>query len=197
MKFLGTTLLFMGKIFRRLKMYLYRPMFEKYGSNFHFDPNGLYSFSNITVGNDVSLGYKPILMAGKSKIVIGNKIMFGPEVVLIGGGHNTSVIGKSMYDVHEKRPQDDLGVILEDDIWIGARATILRGVVVGRGTIVAAGAVVTKSTPPYSVVGGIPARVIKFRWSVEEILAHEREIYKETERLKDSDIRYNFKKYGK
>jgi acetyltransferase-like isoleucine patch superfamily enzyme len=114
--------------------------------------------------------------------------MFGPQVVLIGGGHNTSVVGRFMVDVHEKRPEDDRGVVIEDDVWVGCRAMILRGARIGRGSIVAAGAVVTKPVPPYSVVGGLPARVLKRRWDVETILRHEAELYPEGERLARADL---------
>jgi acetyltransferase-like isoleucine patch superfamily enzyme len=54
-------------------------------------------------------------------------------------------------------------IVIEDDVWIGARVILLAGVSIGRGAIVAAGAVVTKSVPPYAIVGGIPARLIKMR----------------------------------
>ena len=64
-------------------------------------------------------------------------------------------------------------MIFEGDNWIGMNATILKGVTIGRGCIVAAGAVVCKSTPPYSIVGGVPARVMKMRFSPEEIETHE------------------------
>ena len=67
--------------------------------------------------------------------------------------------------------------MIEDDVWIGTRATVLQGVTIGRGTIVGAGAVVTKTVPPYAIVGGMPARVIRFRWDVETILEHEKTIY--------------------
>lgn len=51
--------------------------------------------------------------------------------------------------------------------------TLLSGVTIGRGAIIAAGAVVCKDVPPYSIVGGVPARVIKFKWSIEQIFQHE------------------------
>jgi maltose O-acetyltransferase len=125
----------------------------------------------------VNLGDRPILLASLSKIRIGNKVMFGPEVMILAGDHNTSVVGQFMYDVSWKRPEDDRDVTIDDDVWIGSRAIILRGVVVGRGAIVAAGAVVTKNVPPYSMVGGVPARVLKFRWDVDTILRHEEMLY--------------------
>jgi acetyltransferase-like isoleucine patch superfamily enzyme len=175
--------LFASRAWRRILMYLYRPLFAKHGRNFVFDPFGLYTFGTIFVGDDVNLGYRPILMAAKSTIRIGNHVMFGPEVVLIGGGHNTSVVGEFMTKVHVKRPEDDLGVIIEDDVWIGARAIILRGVTVGRGSIIAAGAIVKRNVPPYSVVAGVPAKVIKFRWNVDTILEHEQRLYSAESRL--------------
>jgi acetyltransferase-like isoleucine patch superfamily enzyme len=82
-----------------------------------------------------------------------------------------------MIDVHDKRPDDDLGVIIEDDVWIGARAIVLRGVTIGRGAIVGAGSLVTKNIPPYAIAVGSPAKTIKFRWDVETILEHEAKLY--------------------
>lgn len=158
-------------------MLILRPLFGSYGSGFSFDSDGFYSYKNIHVGNNVSLGLRPILMAELSEIRIGNHVMFGPEVVVIGGGHNSTVIGRSMATVHEKTGNEDLGVVIEDDVWVGTRAIILRGVCVGRGSIVGAGALVTKSVPPYSIVGGNPATVIKFRWDIDTILAHEEKLY--------------------
>ncbi|MGD0548583.1 MAG: acyltransferase [Terracidiphilus sp.] len=158
-------------------MYLLLPLFKEHGSNIWFDPDGVYSFENIILGSDVFLGLCPTLIAAKSVIRIGNKVMFGPQVTVVGGRHNTAEIGRFMTDVTEKRPEDDLGVVIEDDVWVGTRAVILRGVTVGRGSIVAAGSVVTKNVPPYAIVAGCPARVIKFRWDVESLIRHEEMLY--------------------
>jgi acetyltransferase-like isoleucine patch superfamily enzyme len=168
---------FIMALYRKAFTVMRLPLFAGHGRNFHFDPFGFYSYKNIFVGDDVILGSMPILMAEKSHIRIGNKVMFGPHVVLIGGEHNTSMIGRFMFDVHDKRPEDDLGVVIEDDVWIGARAIILQGVTIGRGAIVAAGAIVTHNVPPYAVVAGGPARVKRFRWQPETILSHEERIY--------------------
>lgn len=193
----GRTLYLFSRIFTRIRMYLYRPLFGSYGRNFWFDPTGQYSFHTIHVGDDVSLGTRPVLIATKAKIVIGSKVMFGPEVTIRGGNHTTSLVGRFMVDVKdsEKLPEDDLGVIIEDDVWVGTRAIILHGITIGRGSIVAAGAVVTQNVPPYSIVGGTPAKVIKFRWNVESILSHEELLYPVDQRLSKSYLEECTKRY--
>jgi acetyltransferase-like isoleucine patch superfamily enzyme len=164
-------------------MLLLRALFGGHGPGFSFDPDGSYSFANVFVGSDVSLGYRPVLMAALSEIHIGNHVMFGPEVVVIGGGHNAKVVGQFMTRVKVKSGDEDLGVVIEDDVWVGARAVILRGVRVGRGAIIGAGSVVTKSVPPYSIVAGNPAKVVRFRWGTDTILEHEEKLYRPNDRL--------------
>lgn len=186
----GRIFLMSKRIKRRLLMLLLRPLFGNYGMNFWFDPEGSYSFENIHIGNNVFLGTKPILSASRSQIVIGNNVMFGPEVNILGGNHTTIYKGRFMVDVHDtdKRPEDDLGVIIEDDVWVGTRALILHGVTIGRGSIVGAGSVVTKSVPPYAIVAGNPAHVKRFRWSIEDILIHESKLYPLEKQLTRVDL---------
>ena len=71
---------------------------------------------------------------------------------------------------------------IEDDVWCGANVTILKGVTIGRGSIVAAGAVVTKSFPPYSIIGGVPAKLLNHRFTKEQIIEHENIVYSKEER---------------
>ena len=176
---------FLGCLRRGLLMVAYRPMFASHGRNFRFDPAGDYSYSTIHVGHDVHLGMRPTLNATRSTIRVGNKVIFGPEVTIRGGNHRTDLVGRFMFDITEaeKRPEDDLGVVIEDDVWIGTRAIIMSGVTIGRGAIVGAGAVVTKSVPPYAIVGCVPAKVLRFRWNVETILRHEAILYPAQQRL--------------
>lgn len=178
MRIVSKLIRFLVKAFRLLLMYLYRPLFIKHGRNFVFDPFGHYSFSTIEVGDDVFIGPRACLSASESKIVFGNKIMLGPNVTMMGGDHNISVIGKYMYDVKEKLPENDLPIIVEDDVWVGTGAIILKGVKIGRGSIVAAGALVIQDVPAYSIVGGVPAKIIKMRFSEEQIKSHEIQIRK-------------------
>jgi acetyltransferase-like isoleucine patch superfamily enzyme len=169
-------------------MYVLRSLFAAHGRRFVFDPFGLYTFSTIFVGNDVSINARPTLMARHSEIHIGNKVMFGPEVMIIAGNHNTSVVGDFMSDVTHKRPEDDQDVVIEDDVWIGSRAVVLKGVVIGRGAIVGAGAIVTRSVPPYAVAVGVPARVVGFRGNVDAILRHEAALYSDDRRLTREEL---------
>ena len=90
------------RAWRRARMILLRPLFWSYGSGFLFDPDGFYSFRNIFVGDDVSLGSHEVRMAALSEICIGRHVMFGPEVVIIGGGHNAKVVGRFMKSVEKK-----------------------------------------------------------------------------------------------
>ena len=170
-------------------MLFLRPAFQCYGKHFRFDPDGYYTFEHIKVGDDVSLGTGAILLATESRIIIGNKVMFGPNVIVVGGNHNTSPLGRFMYDVLEKRPEDDQDVIIEDDVWVGSRAVILKGVRIGRGSIVAAGAVVNRDVLPYTVVGGVPARIISVRFNdMQTLLEHESALYPPERRLSQCDL---------
>lgn len=166
-----------NRVRRRAQEWLMQGLFASRGKNLRFDPNGYYSFKNVSVGDDVALGRGSVLMASGSRILIGNKVMLGPEVMIVAGNHNTAVLGRAMADVKRKRPGDDEDIIIEDDVWVGARAIILKGVIVRRGAIVGAGSVVTQEVPPYAIVCGNPARVTRFRWTVDEILEHEKELY--------------------
>ena len=80
---------------------------------------------------------------------------------------------------NEKLPNNDLPVVIEDDVWCGANVTILKGVTIGHGSVVAAGAVVTKSFPPYSIIGGVPAKLIKMRFSKGEASQNDKKLYGE------------------
>jgi len=162
------------KIYKKLLMYALRGQFKKHGKNFVFDPFGVYSYKNIEVGDDVFIGVNPTLLASESGIFFGNKIMLGPNVTMIGGDHNHTQIGKYMYDVKEKLPENDLPIIVKDDVWIGAGAIILKGVTINEGAIVAAGSLVINDVPSYSIVGGVPAKVLKNRFTKDELIEHKK-----------------------
>lgn len=173
----GEGLLLFRRVWRRIRMLMMRPLFKARGRNVLFDPDGHYSFATIEVGDDVFIGPGAFLVASESHIRIGKKVMLGPNVTVLGGNHRSDVLGQYMADVRAKRPEDDLGVTIEDDVWVGAGAIILHGVSIGRGAIVAAGAVVTRSVPPYVIVGGCPAKVLRRRFLAEDVARHESLLY--------------------
>ena len=100
--------------------------------------------------------------------------MFGPNVTFMGGDHRVDVLGKYMIDIKTKLPENDQPVIINEDVWVGANVIILKGVTIGEGSIIAAGSLVTKDVEEYTIVGGIPAKILKRRFSKEEIITHNR-----------------------
>ena len=116
----------------------------------------------VTIGEHCLINHNNLIQAGKSSagsITIGNFVHTGVNVVLLGFNH-----GFYTRDIPTKK-QDylDAPIVIGDDVWIGAGAIILAGVTVGKGAIIAAGAVVNKDVPEYSIVGGVPAKVLKMR----------------------------------
>ncbi|KAL1836110.1 hypothetical protein VTK73DRAFT_5200 [Phialemonium thermophilum] len=107
-----------------------------------------------------------------SLVIIGDRVQMGPNVSIYSAGHETSVLSRIKF-VEFGHP-----IWIEDDCWIGGGVTILPGVRIGKGSTVGAGAVVTKSIPPYSVALGAPARVVKKLQTVEEELADEKNPYR-------------------
>ena len=135
-------------------------------------------WENIIIHNHVSIGDNAFFMTTNAKIEIHDHVMLVPGVTVITGGHRWDIIGRYMDTIteDEKRTEDDKDVIFMGDNWIGANSTILKGVVVGKGAIIAAGAVVTKNVPDYGIVAGVPAKVVKYRFDKEKIIVHEKMI---------------------
>ncbi|MPN39359.1 putative acetyltransferase [bioreactor metagenome] len=100
--------------------------------------------------------------------------MFGPNVSMHSGNHRTDIVGKYMKDVKldEKRPEDDLDIVIGDDVWIAAGAIILNGVSIGEGSIIGAGSVINKSVPPYTIVVGSKSQKTWKRWDEYTIEFH-------------------------
>lgn len=137
---------------------------------------------NLSVGDGTSIPKGSTIYCTEAPLTIGRKVIFGPHPTIITGDHRTDIIGKYIIDVTvgEKLPENDAPIIIEDDVWCGANVTILKGVTIGHGSIVAAGAVVTKSFPPYSIIGGTPAKLIKMRFTEEQAKENDRLLYGET-----------------
>ena len=101
------------------------------------------------------------------KVELGQYAMLAPHVVIVGADHRFDLPGVPM--CFSGRPEL-LPTVIEADVWVGFGAILIAGVRIGRGSIVAAGAVVTRDIPPYEIWGGVPARKIRGRFGTEEEL---------------------------
>ncbi|WP_428465524.1 CatB-related O-acetyltransferase [Photobacterium minamisatsumaniensis] len=120
-------------------------------------------------GDEISRNWEPRWEI--DKLYIGDYVCIGAEVViLMGGNHTHRTDWFSLYpfmETIEESYQSKGDTLLDDGCWIGMRAMIMPGVHIGEGAIVAANSVVTKNVPPYTIVGGSPAKAIKQRFSTE------------------------------
>jgi acetyltransferase-like isoleucine patch superfamily enzyme len=123
-----------------------------------------YMVTPCSISPDLEAGPYSFLNKGcliEGRVKIGKYCMFAPEASIIGSYHVTNIPGLPI--IFSGRPEIKK-TIVDDDVWVGYRAIILAGVHIGRGAIVAAGAVVTHDIEPYTIVGGIPAKPIGKRF---------------------------------
>lgn len=111
----------------------------------------------LSVGHRTQLGQRSVL---GGEIEIGDDVLMGPDVVMMAVSHEFSDIN---IPINQQGQSEEQKITIGSNVWIGTRVIILPGVKIGDGSIVGAGAVVTKSFPPYSIIGGVPARLIKSR----------------------------------
>lgn len=136
-----------------------RPLFLAAGRSLLIDYGCYFRYPwRISIGEFTTINrgcsFYPGLLGEDGFIKIGNRVSFGPEVKLFAAGHDYSDL--NLADVA-------IDIIICDDVWIGGNSVVLPGVHIGRGCIVGAGSVVTRSLPPYSVAVGSPAKIIKKR----------------------------------
>lgn len=115
----------------------------------------------IHIGNNCTINHNNILWAGKKDAVIkiGNNVMTGPNVQIYAFNHGTEMCEIPMID----QCYTEKDVIIGNDVWIGGGSIILPGAKIGNGVVVAAGSVITKELPEYTICGGVPAKPIKTR----------------------------------
>ncbi|MEA5503465.1 acyltransferase [Halotia wernerae UHCC 0503] len=113
---------------------------------------------NIEIGENCSINPFTIIY-GHGGVKIGNDVLIAAHTIIIPSNHNFSSLDKPI----RIQGNTSLGIVIEDNVWIGAGCKILDGVTIGQGSVIAAGAVVNKSIESYSVVAGVPAKLIKKR----------------------------------
>lgn len=116
----------------------------------------LQTRDEIVIGDHTGLNPYVVIYGN---VRLGRYNMIAPHVMLAGGNHGFEDVNRPM----KLQTAPERGIETEDDVWIGANAVVVDGVRIGTGAIVAAGAVVTRDVPPYAIVGGNPAKLIKYR----------------------------------
>jgi len=118
----------------------------------------IYYPQNLSIGRNVAINDN-LWVNASGGVEIGNNVLIGPSVIIHSANHNFERTDIPIREQGHTRAK----VVIEDDVWISARVTILPGVTIGKCSIVAAGAVVNNDVEPYTIVGGIPARILKKR----------------------------------
>lgn len=140
--------------FKYLRAIVCKPLFKKFGENVDIGPEvDFFNVKNSEIGDHSGIGaYSSI-----GTVKIGSYVMMGTHCLLISQNHRFSDLTIPMC---QQGFQHDEPIIIEDDVWIGSRVIILPGVRIGRGSIIGAGAVVTKDVESHTIVGGNPAKII-------------------------------------
>lgn len=161
--------------YKMIYFLLMRAFYGHLGKNVFVSPlASIRNHSQVSLGNRSVINRNSViwaqLIAGENfqlnpgaciygKVVIGNDVMVAPNVVMAGGNHGMALGKESMTD----QASTSVGIRIGNDVWIGANSSILDGVNIGDGAVVAAGAVVNKDVEANSIVAGVPAKKIKMR----------------------------------
>lgn len=157
-----------------LRKQIFKRKWRKMNPNNFTNAEDLFDSDLVSVGDYTYGGLRVLTYNKHNRLYIGRFCSIAQEVMFVlSGDHYVNHISTYPYKVwllKEKNEGVSKGdIVLDDDVWIGFRATIMSGVHIGQGAVIAAGAVVTKDVPPYAIVGGVPAKIIKYRFS-EDII---------------------------
>lgn len=142
---------------RMIRRSLCSSLFDNCGNNINVEKKASFGTGvGIIIGNNSGLGVNCIV---NGPLSIGDNVMMGPDVAILTSTHNYKTINVPMSEQGCEVSPVEIG----NDVWIGMRSIILPGVKIGNGAIIGAGAVVTKDVPDFAVVGGVPAKVLKYR----------------------------------
>ena len=145
-----------SRIAKKIRYLFAKMILKSCGKNVNIERNACFNPS-VIIGNNSGIGIRCEL---NGPVVIGDDVMMAPDVIIYTSGHCFERTDIPMMLQGGTEPKE---VIIGDDVWIGRRAIILPGVHIGKGSVVGAGAVVTKDVPEFTVVAGVPAKVVKSR----------------------------------
>lgn len=148
--------------------------FLQVGEGFKWGKNWRVRKGVLTIGDFVFIGPDAHIIY---PTVIGDLTLLAPGVHIVGDDHGFTAVGEPMRLSPPEIDSRKLLTTIEAEVWIGQRATLKHGIHVGRGSIIATGSIVTKDVPRYAIVAGNPAKVIRMRFTQDEIDQHEKKIY--------------------
>lgn len=145
-------------IFRIIRSFIAAHLFETAGEKINIEKGANFGTGKgIKIGNYSGIGVRSYI---RGPLEIGNYVMMGPEVIILTSSHRFESLETPMCFQGGHKPKK---VTIGNDVWIGTRVIILPGVTIGDGAIIGAGAIVTKDIPACAIVGGNPAKIIKYR----------------------------------
>lgn len=161
-------------MFYSLSKQLFKRKWRKLNPKNFTNAEDLFDPECVDVGDYTYGGLRVLTYSKNNKLKIGRFCSIAQDVMFVlSADHYINHISSYPYKVwimKEKQEGVSKGdIIVDDDVWVGFRSTILSGVHIGQGAVIAAGSVVTKDIPPYAIVGGVPAKIIKYRFSPDMI----------------------------
>ena len=139
--------------------------------------------SNMEIGENCIIQDKLNFITNKGRLLVKKYSVISSGVTIVPDSHRLTV-GVPFFLSAIAHINDVEGIVcIDEDCWIGTGAILIGNVHIGRGSIVAAGAVVTKDVPPYAVVAGVPARIIATKFNKDQIISHERVLYSSEDRF--------------
>ena len=155
-RMLGSGFSVLGKLFTRLRRACAKAIMISCGERVTIEPMAVFN-SECQIGSRLGIG-KECIVGGK--IIIDNDVMIGPNCSFGTYNHITE---RTDIPMNQQRVTKEEPIHIEDDVWLGERGIVLAGIRIGRGSVIGAGAVVSKDIPPYYIAVGNPARVVKSR----------------------------------
>ncbi len=159
------SLFFIGRLSKKFRAFVCRQFFLSTGRDVNIE-HGAYFGSGrlIEIGDYSGIGVDCHVPAD---IRIGKDVMMGPDVLIIGQ-HQSHRFDDLSMPMRLQGREDVAPVVIEDDVWLGARVIVLPGIRIGHGSVIGAGAIVTRDVPPFAVCAGNPARIVRFRKDPED-----------------------------
>ena len=161
----------------------------------------VFNHNNLYMEENTNINPGAVIMNSNAKFILkkGSGAAYG---LLVSTGNHLFIPGytgrqitQELKERLDKNHEYNKDVIVDEEVWLATKVTLLCGVHVGRGAVVGSGAVVRNNIPPYAMVVGNPAKVVGFKFTPQEIIEHERLLYSESERLPLDLLESNYKKY--